>query len=157
MTFREEREGQAERQREIGDWRRSEKQSREVVGGVRVMCKSKDMAKKRAAGRQDAGTRSVVAELDRQLASVDGKLREYEDLLGERERLRAARATLLGEASAGQITQDDVASYLEQHPGSQPKEIAQALGVTANRVSAHLFRGKSTRFVSRAGGWSVRR
>jgi hypothetical protein len=113
------------------------------------------MAKARRAD-SERGVRSVVAELDRQLAGVDERLEEYAGLLRERERLRAARATLLGEAASGQIAQEDVASYLEQHPGSRPKEIASALGVSANRVSAHLFRGKTSTFVSRDGGWYLR-
>lgn len=100
-------------------------------------------------------SRSVVAEIDDRLKTLDEQLARHEELLGERERLRAARATLLGEAPAGQISQDDVAAYLADHPGSRPRQIAAALGVTAGRVSAHLFRGKDTRFVSRSDGWHL--
>jgi hypothetical protein len=35
-------------------------------------------------------------------------------------------------------------------------QIATALGVTAGRVSAHLSRGKATRFEGRPDGWHVR-
>lgn len=88
---------------------------------------------------------------------MERELAGYEELVAERERLLAARAALLGEpVPGGQITQDDVAAYLEEHPGSAPREIARALGVSANRVSAHLFRGKTDRFVSRERGWWLR-
>jgi DNA-binding MarR family transcriptional regulator len=97
-----------------------------------------------------------VGQIDAQLKHVDAELSRHEELLRERERLRAARATLLGEGPAGQISQEDVAAYLADHPGSRPRQIAAALGVTPGRVSAHLFRGKASRFVSRADGWYLR-
>jgi len=100
--------------------------------------------------------RGVVRGIDSRLADLDAELARHEELLAERERLRAARSTLLGEGPAGVITQDDVAAYLSGHPGSSPRQIAEALGVSANRVSAHLFRGKATRFVSRSDGWHLR-
>jgi hypothetical protein len=106
--------------------------------------------------RQGSGSRGVVAEIDRRLAALDDELRGYAELLEERERLRAARATVLGARSTGQISQEDVAGFLGEHPGSAPREIAAAFGVSANRVSAHLLRGKTSRFVSRDGGWYLR-
>ena len=63
---------------------------------------------------------------------------------------------LLGEGPPEQITQDEVAAYLAEHPGSRPGEIAAALKVPPGRVSAHLYRAKATRFVSRAEGWYLR-
>jgi len=101
-------------------------------------------------------SRSVVSEIDDRLKNLDEQLAGHDELLRERERLRAARATLLGEGPAGQISQDDIAAYLAEHPGSRPRQIAEALGVTAGRVSAHLFRGKDKRFVSRSDGWHLR-
>jgi DNA-directed RNA polymerase specialized sigma24 family protein len=100
--------------------------------------------------------RGVLAEIDERLKTLDEELASHEGLVAERERLRAARATLLGESPAGQITQDDVAAYLAEHPGSKPAEIARALGVPSGRVSAHLYRAKTTRFLSRADGWHLR-
>ncbi len=101
-------------------------------------------------------SRGVVAEIDERLKSLDEQLASHEELVAERERLRAARATLLGEGPAGQISQDDVAAYLAEHPGARPGEIAQALRVSSGRVSAHLYRAKTTRFVSRPDGWYLR-
>jgi hypothetical protein len=103
-------------------------------------------------------SRGVVAEIEKKLAVLDGELARYEELLSERERLQAARATLLGEGTPvpGQITQGDVAEYLAEHPGSRGGEIAKALGVPLGRVSSHLYRGKTTRFVSREDGWHLR-
>lgn len=101
-------------------------------------------------------SRGVVAEIDERLKTLDEQLSSHDELLAERERLRNARATLLGEDTKGQISQDDIALYLAEHPGSRPKQIAQALGVSSGRVSAHLFRAKQTRFVSRSDGWHLR-
>lgn len=101
-------------------------------------------------------SRGVVAEIDERLKSLDEQLGAHEELVAERDRLRAARATLLGESPAGQITQQDIAGYLAEHPGSRPGQIAAAFGVSSGRVSAHLYRAKSTRFVSRADGWHLR-
>jgi hypothetical protein len=101
-------------------------------------------------------SRGVLAEIEARLENLDEQLAGHAALLQERERLLAARATLLGETPVGQVTQEDIAGYLAEHPGSQPREIAQAFGVSSGRVSAHLFRGKQTRFVSRGDGWHLR-
>jgi hypothetical protein len=110
----------------------------------------------RSRGVIGRASRGVVAEIDERLKSLDEQLASHEDLLAERSRLQAARATLLGESPTGQISQDQVAAYLAQHPGSRPGQIADALGVTPGRVSAHLHRGKNTRFLSRKDGWHLR-
>lgn len=110
----------------------------------------------RSRGVIGRASRGVIAEIDERLKSLDEQLASHEHLLAERARLRAARSTLLGESPTGQISQDDVASYLAEHPGSKPGDIAAALGVSAGRVSAHLYRAKTTRFVSRPDGWYLR-
>ena len=110
----------------------------------------------RSRGVVGKASRGVVAEIDERLKTLDEQLAAQDELRAERERLRAARATLLGEGPPGQVSQDDVAAYLAEHPGSRPGEIAQALGVSSGRVSAHLFRAKTTRFVSRGDGWHLR-
>jgi DNA-binding transcriptional ArsR family regulator len=101
-------------------------------------------------------SRGVVAEIDERLKSLEEQIAVHEGLLAERDRLRAARATLLGEGPPGRVSQDDVAAYLAEHPGSRPGEIAQALGVAPGTVSAHLYRAKRTRFLSRPDGWYLR-
>lgn len=113
-------------------------------------------AARRSGGGRPASSRGVIAEIDERLGDLNRQLASHEELLAERDRLRAARATLLGESPTGQISQDDVASYLAEHPGSRAGEIATALGVSPGRVSAHLYRAKTTRFVSRNGGWHLR-
>ncbi|HTZ62762.1 MAG TPA: hypothetical protein VMB51_01515 [Solirubrobacteraceae bacterium] len=102
------------------------------------------------------GSRGVVAEIDERLKNLERELAAHEQLLAERDRLHAARATLLGETPTGNVSQDDIAAYLTEHPGSRPREIAAALGVSAGRISAHLYRAKRTRFVSRPDGWYLR-
>lgn len=103
------------------------------------------------------GVRGVVRGIDEQLERV---AREEKVLGSERERLLAARAALLGKASAGpargkRISQDDVASYLAEHPGSTASQMAEALGVPATNVSTHLYRAKDVRFRRQADGWYV--
>lgn len=110
------------------------------------------------ASRKTVGiaARGVVAEIDERLRTLDEQLGGLEALVAERKRLRQARATLLGEGPPEQISQDDVAAYLQEHPGSRPGDIARALKVPSGRVSAHLYRAKATRFVSRPDGWYLR-
>jgi len=101
--------------------------------------------------------RGVVREIDQQLSRLAKRESELER---ERERLLSARAALTGRAGAGpsrgrRITQDDVAAYLAEHPGSWPAQIAQALDVPVTNVSTHLYRGKQGRFERRADGWHL--
>jgi len=103
------------------------------------------------------GARGVVREIDEQLGRLD---REEKALAAERGRLLAAKAALAGKASVGpsqgkRTSQDDIAAYLREHPGSLPARIAGALGVPVTNVSAHLYRAKDTRFQRRDDGWHL--
>ena len=106
------------------------------------------------------GARAVVREIDQELERIERGLSGYEPMLRERERLLAARAALTGEEPAGsgkaRISQDDVAAFLAEHPDSWPADIAAALGVPVTNVSAHLYRGKRTRFERGEQGWRLR-
>lgn len=107
------------------------------------------------------GARGVMREIDQELERINKGLSGYEPLLRERERLLAARAALTGTATGkgaakGRTSQDDIAAYLAERPDSWPGEIAAALGVPVTNVSAHLYRGKSTRFQRGADGWRLR-
>jgi hypothetical protein len=102
-----------------------------------------------------------VREIDERLRRIDTRLAAHEELKAERERLLAARATLTGGAAVRttptrRVTQDDIAAYLAQHPGSWPAEIAQAVGAPVTNVSQHLFRGKRTRFDRQSDGWHLK-
>jgi DNA-directed RNA polymerase specialized sigma24 family protein len=109
----------------------------------------------RSRGVLGRASRGVVAEIDEQLAELDGKLSPYRPLVAERERLQAARDALTGEGRP-KITRQDVAAYLLEHGQSRPGVIAKALGVPVETISTHLYRGKHTLFVSREKGWDVR-
>jgi CRP-like cAMP-binding protein len=102
------------------------------------------------------GSRGVLGEIESRLAQVERELEGHKELLAERERLVRARAAMTGEPNVKQITQEDVAAFLAEHPGAKAGEIAEGLGVSSGRVSAHLFRGKHDRFISRKGSWYVR-
>jgi hypothetical protein len=102
-----------------------------------------------------------MREIDQELERINQGLSGYEPLLSERERLLAARAALAGEPAGksgdrGRVSQDDIAAYLAEHPDSWPAEIAEALGVPVTNVSAHLYRGKTTRFRRGPNGWGVK-
>jgi len=104
-------------------------------------------------------SRGLVADIDQRLSKLDGKLAAHEPSIAERERLRAARAVLMGEGpppATRRISQDDLIGYLIEHPGSRSGEVAKALGVSLATVSAHFYRGKLTTYVSRDTGWHVR-
>jgi hypothetical protein len=106
---------------------------------------------------QQRGVRGVISGIDEQLDRV---AREQKALVAERERLLAARAALTGRAGAGpargkRISQDDVAAYLAEHPGSTASQVAEALGVPATNVSTHLYRAKDVRFQRKSDGWYV--
>ena len=106
------------------------------------------------------GARAVVRGIDQELERIEKGLSGYEPLLRERERLLAARAALTGEEPPGsgkaRTSQDDVAAFLAEHPDSWPADIAAALGVPVTNVSAHLYRGKRTRFERGEQGWRLR-
>lgn len=108
------------------------------------------------------GVRGVLSGIDKELTRINKQLASYDELLAERRRLLSARAALTGEGNGEanrkrRISQDDVADYLAAHPDSWPAEIARTLDVPVTNVSAHLHRGKDTRFFRGGSGWSLRR
>jgi predicted RNA polymerase sigma factor len=112
--------------------------------------------------RVDRGSRGVLREIDDRLDVLDRELKSYEKLVAERTRLLAARGTLTGEprvnaaSGARRISQDEVAEYLREHPGSRAAEIARAFEVPLATISQHLYRGKQGRFESHGNGWHVK-
>lgn len=102
-----------------------------------------------------------MREIEQRLGELDSRLAEYDELAAERDRLRRARATLLGAGSTGgdrsrRISQDEIAAYLADHPGSKASDIASELGVVLQTVSSHLYRGRASRFENRRDGWHLR-
>jgi hypothetical protein len=97
--------------------------------------------------------------------ALDKDIRELDR---ERERLIAARAALDGkavvpQARPPQITQDQVAEYLAEHPNSSYTQIATALTARPAVIAAHLHRGKqpsrrfpSGRFLNTDDGWDLK-
>jgi hypothetical protein len=113
----------------------------------------------RSRGVLGRASRGLVADIDKQLSRLDGKLAPHEPLVAERERLRAARAVLMGDGPAPEtprISQDDLVGYLIENPGARASAGAKFFGVPLTTVSAHFYRGKLTTFISRGKGWHVR-
>ena len=110
----------------------------------------------------DAHMSSLVAGIEERLEVLEDELAKVAPIVYERQRLLSARAQLLGEAlpppaisSRRRITREDVVSVLRSHPGIRAGEIARVLGAGQPAISAHLYRGKGTRFRSRGGRWSL--
>jgi hypothetical protein len=122
------------------------------------------MVEKPGRGRERvvAGSRGVLREIDERLDALDRELKGYEKLVAERTRLLAARGSLTGEprvnaaSGARRVSQDEVAEYLREHPGSRAAEIARSFGVPLANISQHLYRGKNGPFESRDNGWHLR-
>jgi hypothetical protein len=113
----------------------------------------------RSRGVLGRASRGLVADIDEKLSKLDGKLAPHEPSIAERERLRAARAALLGEAptaKARRISKDELIGYLLEHPGSGSGAVAKAFDVPLETISSHMYRGKLTTYVSRGKGWHVR-
>ena len=90
-------------------------------------------------------SRGLKAQIDEEIAALDT----------ERARLVAARAALERDKPR-RFSQDDVAAYMEQHPGSTYLEIAEGLRALPRNIAAHLNRGKAAgRFRSEGGKWSL--
>lgn len=85
-------------------------------------------------------------------AQIDREIRELDD---ERARLAAAR-TALDKNRPRRFSQDDIAAYLAEHPGSTYTEVATGLGAEPTNVAAHLKRGhQAGRFRNSDGKWSL--
>jgi hypothetical protein len=104
---------------------------------------------------------STLAAIEDRIEELESEIAKVAPLAVERERLIRARAAILGEAPqqptggppARRITQDDVAEALRRRPGSRAGELARYLGAGQPAISAHLYRGKQSRFECRGGRW----
>jgi hypothetical protein len=105
---------------------------------------------------------SSIAEIEGRIEELEAELARVAPLALERDRLLRARAALLGEPAPAtlrptrRVSRDDVAAVLARHPGLRAGEIARELGAGQPAISAHLYRGKNTRFESRGARWFLR-
>jgi len=91
-------------------------------------------------------SRGIKAQIENEIAELDR----------ERARLVAARSALERDTPK-RFSQDDIAAYLAEHPGSTYIEIADGLGTLARNIAAHLNRGKAAgRFQTESGKWSLK-
>lgn len=91
-------------------------------------------------------SRGLIEQIDREVAELDK----------ERGRLLAARAELKRDHPP-RISQEEVAAYLAEHPGSTYIEIAEGLHSLPRNIAAHLNRGQNSgRFETVAGRWSLK-
>lgn len=114
------------------------------------------------ASQAGQAARGVIRQIDQQLQQIQQQLADHDQLLAERNRLLAARNALTGQTPQPttpqrRVSQDEIATYLQAHPGSLPAQIATALNVPVTNISQHLYRGKNTRFTRHADGWHASR
>jgi hypothetical protein len=104
---------------------------------------------------------SALDRIERRIEEVEREIASIAPLVRERTRLLRARAVIRGDPEPSDreriprphVTREEVFEHLARNPGSRAGEVAAALEVGQQVVSAHLYRGKGRLFVSRAGRW----
>jgi hypothetical protein len=100
------------------------------------------------------------------IAQMDEKLKVYDEVKKQRDRLTAARRSLLGvgsrttSAGGNRVTQDEVAQKMREVEGgmSVAELVTTISGSTDGQIRGHLNRGKNEgRFLKRSDGkWFIR-
>jgi hypothetical protein len=91
--------------------------------------------------------------LTKQLKQIDDQLQPYDELVQARQRAANALAALEGGKTIKKRVQwEDIAEYVQTHPGSKPAEIAAGLEVPVRNVYPHLDRNQDTVFDKRKDG-----
>jgi hypothetical protein len=101
------------------------------------------------------------------IAQMDEKLKVYDEVKKQRDRLTAARRSLLGvgsrttSAGGNRVTQDEVAQVMrkEENAGLSVAQLVTMIsGSTDGQIRGHLNRGKNEgRFLKRSDGlWFIR-
>jgi hypothetical protein len=98
-----------------------------------------------------------MREIDREL----NRLERWEKAAAtERAFLLSAGAVLATKAGPGvarrRVSQNEVSSYLADHPRAWPSQIAEALQVPTTNVSTHPSQGRHTRYERREDRWYLR-
>jgi hypothetical protein len=98
---------------------------------------------------------SQVAEIDQAVQQLEAKMRPYEALAAERDKLLAARRALLGHGpklthgtGGNRVTQGQVVDYVRNNPGTSVQQLADALGSTYHAIYNHLNRSRDERFIA---------
>lgn len=95
---------------------------------------------------------------------MDKKLEVYDEVKKQRDRLTAARRSLMGVGSrttssgGSRVTQDEVAKAMSSQDGVTVADLVAVIsGATDGQIRGHLNRGKGVRFLKRAdGAWFLR-
>jgi hypothetical protein len=91
--------------------------------------------------------------LTEQINRIDEQLQPYEELVEARNRAAKALAALdAGKTLKKRVSWEDIALYVDEHPGSKPAEIAAGLEVPVANIYAHLARNEDHVFDKRADG-----
>lgn len=111
-----------------------------------------------------------LAEIDEQIEKINNSkaIRAAEALIQKRDRLKAARAALLGAgpkltggSGNGRMSQAEVVAFFERNVETGKtitvEELAKGLSTTQEVVRGHLNRGNGERFLTpRRGEWALR-
>lgn len=99
---------------------------------------------------------AILDVIDVELEKINKRLRKYEPLIAERNKLQQTRRTLLDERSStggggrngARLTMESVIHYLRENGASTPQDVADAVGVPAASVRSHFNRHKNERYAS---------
>jgi hypothetical protein len=106
--------------------------------------------------KTDGGLDDVRQSLVEKLNEVDEELEPYKELVEKQERLASALAALDGGKSIKKrVKWEQVAEYVDEHPGSKPTEIAAALEVPTTNVQSHLLRNEGPVFKRVGDRWET--
>jgi len=104
----------------------------------------------------DGGLDDVRQSLVEKLNEVDEQLEPYKELVEKKERLASALAALDGgQGIKKRVKWEQVAEYVDEHPGSTPAQIGAGLEVPATNAQAHLQRNQGTVFERSGEGWET--
>lgn len=93
---------------------------------------------------------AVLEVIEAQLGRINKRLKKFEPLIAERDRLTQTRRVLLSEKSQtggrgswnAQLSGEEVITFLRENGPSTPQEISEGLSVAGTVVRSHLSRGK---------------
>ena len=102
-----------------------------------------------------------VEQIDEAVASIEEKLKPYERLREQRDRLLRSRSALLGGtrltgSGTKNLRQEDVVRLVGENPGSTIQELADKASSSYSAMNMHLSRGKDERFLNKEKRWYLR-
>jgi hypothetical protein len=98
-----------------------------------------------------------IAQIDEAIETIERRMKPYEKLNVEKQKLLSARRALLGGnrltgAGGTRLQLEDIIDHLKGNPGAVASQIAERFGVPVGTVSSHIYRNKDRFVKDRNGG-----